>query len=220
MTQPYELTPREWEVAQLALEGKTNKAIAYALHISESTVEFHLKNIYRKVEVGSRTELILKLGKSAVAESADVPQDRRRLNLAQWVIAAREAVSGIGRESTMENVAQGDARSANSLTFAQAIRVCLEKYADFTGLASRSEFWWFALFVLLVTSAFTYASEVAGSIFLIAVLLPLLAAGARRLREAGKSAWWLLFLLAPVGGLVVLVWFWALPPASAPPDDN
>jgi len=106
------------------------------------------------------------------------------------------------------------------MTFPEAIRTCLTKYAEFDGRASRSEFWWFALFVLLVTGALTTLHENAGSIFLIAVLLPFLAAGARRLRDSGKNVWWLLFLLVPVGGIITLGIFWAEPPASKLPDGD
>ncbi len=59
-----ELSRREEEVISLLLQGKSNKQIAYALGISERTVEFHLKNIYDKFQVSSRVELILKLGKN------------------------------------------------------------------------------------------------------------------------------------------------------------
>lgn len=57
-------SPREGDVIRLLLQGKSNKQIAYALGISERTVEFHLNNIFEKMGVGSRVELILKLGKS------------------------------------------------------------------------------------------------------------------------------------------------------------
>jgi len=56
-----QLSRREWEVVKLLLQGKSNKQIAASLHISKRTVEFHLKNIYAKLHVTSRIELILKL---------------------------------------------------------------------------------------------------------------------------------------------------------------
>lgn len=55
---------REKEVARLLMEGKGNKQIALTLGITESTVEYHLKNIYKKLQVSSRTEAVLRLGKS------------------------------------------------------------------------------------------------------------------------------------------------------------
>ena len=51
-----DLTPRELEILQLLMEGKTNKAIATEIYISEKTVEFHLGHIYTKV--GGRTRLM------------------------------------------------------------------------------------------------------------------------------------------------------------------
>lgn len=59
-----ELSQREKDVVQLLLQGKSNKQIALALGISQSTVEYHLKNVYRKLHVTSRTEAVLQLGKS------------------------------------------------------------------------------------------------------------------------------------------------------------
>lgn len=60
----YGLSKREREVVQLLLQGKGNKQIALALGVSASTVEFHLKNVYAKLDVHSRAEAFLKLGKS------------------------------------------------------------------------------------------------------------------------------------------------------------
>ncbi len=51
------LTPREHEVAQLLLTGDSNKIIAAKLHISQPTVGFHTKNLYRKLNIQSRAEL-------------------------------------------------------------------------------------------------------------------------------------------------------------------
>ena len=49
-----DLTPREIEILQLVLIGRTNKAIAAEICVSEKTVEFHLNHIYTKVGVHSR----------------------------------------------------------------------------------------------------------------------------------------------------------------------
>jgi DNA-binding CsgD family transcriptional regulator len=50
------LTKRELELLKLLLQGKSNKQIAAALNISEHTVEFHLRNIYRKLGMSSKAE--------------------------------------------------------------------------------------------------------------------------------------------------------------------
>ena len=223
MAQSPQLSNREQDVVNLLLEGKSNKLIASSLHISERTVEFHLKNIFDKYQVNSRVELVLKLGKSTgkklgdptVGGEGEPAENRERPSSGNWVAPLREAVSIIGKELRMENMLNSKANSeADSSTFFGAIRVCLAKYADFNGRATRSEFWWFALFVTLVTSALVYLCEALGSVFLIAMLLPFLAAGARRLYDMGKSGWWLLYMLVPVGGIVLLGYLWAMPTAE------
>jgi DNA-binding CsgD family transcriptional regulator len=61
MFQPMHFSEREHEVISLLLKGKSNKEMAVALNISVRTVEFHLSNIYTKLEVSSRTEAALRL---------------------------------------------------------------------------------------------------------------------------------------------------------------
>ena len=223
--QPFpRLSRRERETIQLLLEGKSNKLIALDMKVSERTVEFHLKNIYAKFQVRSRMELVLrlkndvnwleseKLGDSTVADPGIFAENGGGLNLSNWVTSLSEAVFRIGKELKMKVSSDSNTDSeTGSITFFESIRKCLTKYADFNGRASRSEFWWFALFVVLCTSALELLNETLGGVFLLAVLLPLLAVGARRLRDSGKSACWLLFLLAPVGGIVTLGILWALP---------
>ncbi|NLB53288.1 MAG: response regulator transcription factor [Syntrophomonadaceae bacterium] len=60
------LTQRELEVLQLVLDGKSNKAIAADLAISENTVKTHVKNILSKYNVSSRSELISTLLKNQI----------------------------------------------------------------------------------------------------------------------------------------------------------
>ncbi len=52
----FSLTPRELEVLQLVASGSSNGEIAQALWVTEQTVKFHLSNVYRKLDVGNRTE--------------------------------------------------------------------------------------------------------------------------------------------------------------------
>jgi DNA-binding CsgD family transcriptional regulator len=64
-----QFSEREKDVVKLLLRGKSNKQIALDLGISTRTVEFHLSNIYAKLNVSSRTEVILKLAKGRLWES-------------------------------------------------------------------------------------------------------------------------------------------------------
>ena len=215
MAQLETLSGREQEVVEQLLEGKSNKEIAAALHISVRTVEFHLKNVYDKLQVGSRTELVLKLRQSTVVNEGQLAENRDAPD--SWATAWKDRVSDIGKELRMKITVDDDTyHEGGALAFHEAIIVCLTKFAEFEGRASRSEFWWFFLFVTLVSGALGYLSEAVASVFVIAMLLPLLAVGARRLRDTGRSPWWLLFLPAPVGGLVILAWLWAMPPAELP----
>src|SRR6185436_5469512 len=72
MNNSVELSKRQQHVVELLLQGKSNRQIGSKLGISESTVEFHLRNIYGKLQVNSRTEAILKLGQSTGAMQAEL----------------------------------------------------------------------------------------------------------------------------------------------------
>jgi DNA-binding CsgD family transcriptional regulator len=52
------LTPRELQVSMLVAEGASNREVATALFLTEKTVEFHLTNVYGKLGVRGRTELV------------------------------------------------------------------------------------------------------------------------------------------------------------------
>jgi uncharacterized membrane protein YhaH (DUF805 family) len=109
-------------------------------------------------------------------------------NKSNLVSSLREAVSKIGMELKIKIALDTNTRDdTNPITFSESIRICLTKYAEFNGRASRAEFWWFALFVLLVALALAYLNEILSSVFLIAILLPFLAAGTRRLRDKRLS---------------------------------
>ncbi len=64
-----QFSKREKDVAKLLLQGKGNKKIALELGISNRTVEFHLSNIYAKLDVNSRSEAILKFTESHLRET-------------------------------------------------------------------------------------------------------------------------------------------------------
>ena len=99
------------------------------------------------------------------------------------------------------------------MNFGQAISTCLSKYATFSGRASRPEFWWFFLFQLLVSLAASMLGDMASALVNLALLVPALAVGARRLHDIGKSGWWQLIMLTVIG-LLVLIYWWAQPAAE------
>ena len=97
------------------------------------------------------------------------------------------------------------------MNFGTAITTGFQKYSEFTGRASRSEFWWFNLFVVLVGLGASALWDVLGWLWFLAIIVPYLAVGVRRLRDAG-FAWQLIFVgLAPVIGTVVMIVLWTQP---------
>jgi uncharacterized membrane protein YhaH (DUF805 family) len=108
-------------------------------------------------------------------------------------------------------------------------RVILERYAQFTGRATRPEFWWYFLanvivyIVLNILIAIASIFWVLYVIYALAVLIPGFAVGIRRLHDTNKSGWWLLIGLIPLIGAIVLIVFWATegnpgPNNYGPPD--
>lgn len=94
---------------------------------------------------------------------------------------------------------------APTRTFPEAIRVCLTKYVDPKGRASRSEYWYFQLFTLLLGAVAGAFSEALGSVANIAMFLPTIAAGARRMHDVGRSGWFQAWFLLPVIGWIVVI---------------
>ncbi|MEW6707524.1 MAG: DUF805 domain-containing protein [Pseudomonadota bacterium] len=101
------------------------------------------------------------------------------------------------------------------MDFSQAVRTCISKYADFNGRASRSEYWWFFLFVFLVSVLLGFVSDVLSGLFCLGMLLPSVAAAARRLHDTDRSGWWQLIWLLPVIGWIWLIVLLALPSQQA-----
>jgi uncharacterized membrane protein YhaH (DUF805 family) len=121
------------------------------------------------------------------------------------------------------------------MSFGEAVRTCLNKYATFDGRATRSEFWWFYLFTIIVTFvvylipfaltliASAFGDNAMGTIFgilaaigfilvfvvAVALIIPSLAVGCRRLHDRGQSGWLQLLLLVPCGNIVLIV-FWIM----------
>jgi uncharacterized membrane protein YhaH (DUF805 family) len=99
------------------------------------------------------------------------------------------------------------------MTFTESIKTCLSNYANFSGRATRSEYWWFVLFIVLVAFVAALVHPALYGIFALAMLFPILGALARRFHDAGYSAWWLLIGFIPVIGSLVQL-FMAVQPSK------
>jgi uncharacterized membrane protein YhaH (DUF805 family) len=99
------------------------------------------------------------------------------------------------------------------MSFADAIKTCLAKYADFSGRARRSEYWFFSLAILLayvVCFVIMAAVRPLGLLLLVVLVLgaivPGLAVSIRRLHDTGRAGVWILVNFIPlVGGIIFLV---------------
>jgi uncharacterized membrane protein YhaH (DUF805 family) len=94
------------------------------------------------------------------------------------------------------------------MTFIDSIRTCFKKYADFTGCASVSEFWWWMLFTIIASIVAEIFSQKLSLAFSVLTFLPSFAVGARRLHDTNRSGWLQLLLLIPIIGWIVLIVFW------------
>jgi uncharacterized membrane protein YhaH (DUF805 family) len=109
------------------------------------------------------------------------------------------------------------------VSFQDAVTTVLtQKYADFSGRARRSEYWWYALAAFVVYSLVYAVSMGIGTMvpyYLVALagLVPGLAVAVRRLHDTGKSGWFVLLGLIPFVGAIVLIVFMAM---DSQPGDN
>lgn len=98
------------------------------------------------------------------------------------------------------------------MTFTQAISSGLRRYVDFKTRSSRSEYWWWSLFSLLVglgTSTFDLMIGVAilNGISSLALFLPGVAVAIRRLHDVNRSGWWFLLAFTVIGILLLIYWY-------------
>ena len=87
----------------------------------------------------------------------------------------------------------------------EATKLALKQYATFTGRTSRPDYWYFVLAVVIVSAALSILSDTLATVLSVLTLVPSLAAGARRLRDAGLSMhnfWW---LALPVVGWIIFI---------------
>jgi len=96
--------------------------------------------------------------------------------------------------------------------------VVKNKYAQFDGRATRSEYWYFTLFfmigyiLLFIIDAFLMQMTglplpILTLIFALGLVIPSIAVAIRRLHDIGKSGWWYLLAIVPIVSLVLIAFF-------------
>jgi uncharacterized membrane protein YhaH (DUF805 family) len=97
--------------------------------------------------------------------------------------------------------------------FSEAVRTCFAKYAEFSGRAPRSEFWFFWLFSIIADLVGEVIDKARGTIIVgviiaLVLLLPTIAVSVRRLHDIDRTGWWYLLVFVPIiGWIVLLVWY-------------
>ena len=104
------------------------------------------------------------------------------------------------------------------------LKVVFDNYANFSGRAQRTEFWWFILVSLIVSAIALAVDRLIGldfppvfTISILAVFVPFLAVSVRRLHDVGKSGWMSLINLIPGIGSIFLFMFFCM---DSVPEDN
>ena len=108
--------------------------------------------------------------------------------------------------------------------FIESINSGFARYVDFSARSSRSEYWFWTLFVILGEIVLSILAGILGTlvsillfVFVIGVFIPSLAVSIRRLHDVGKSGWWIFIALIPIiGTIILLVWF----VSAGEEDDN
>jgi uncharacterized membrane protein YhaH (DUF805 family) len=96
------------------------------------------------------------------------------------------------------------------MSFTESVRNCLGNYANFNGRAGRPQYWWFFLFYVILAVLASIIDTVVGLgvlgfIVFLALIVPSLAVGSRRLHDTGKSGWLQLLGLIPCVGIIILI---------------
>ena len=104
------------------------------------------------------------------------------------------------------------------MNFIEAVQVCFKKYATFGGRARRSEYWWWCLFICLISivagilDAVVFgnpSTEQMGPLEIIinlVIFLPGLTVSVRRLHDIGKSGKWLFIMFTIIGIIPLIYW--------------
>jgi uncharacterized membrane protein YhaH (DUF805 family) len=106
--------------------------------------------------------------------------------------------------------------------FGESIKHVFGNLTNFSGRASRSEFWWFYLFIVIVAAVLSIIASATGAssgsgggvitfIIYVIVILAILSVSVRRLHDSNKSGWLILLNLLPCIGPIILIIFWVQP---------
>ena len=95
--------------------------------------------------------------------------------------------------------------------------LAMKRYAEFSGRSRRSEYWYFLLFVILISIALGIVDGILAAaigfggllsiLFGLGIIIPSLAVSVRRLHDTGRSGWWYLINFVPLIGVIIFIVF-------------
>ncbi len=88
------------------------------------------------------------------------------------------------------------------MNFQTAIRSGFQNYTNFKGRASRAEYWWWALFTVILSILLSSISDSLGNLGSLVTLLPSIAVAIRRVHDVDRAGW---FILVPIYNLVLVL---------------
>lgn len=96
------------------------------------------------------------------------------------------------------------------MSFTEAVTSVFSKFITFDGRARRAEYWYYALFVFIISFISGFFGQFISRAISIVLLLPGISVGVRRLHDTGKSGLWFLISFVPVVGAIVLLVFYLI----------
>ena len=126
------------------------------------------------------------------------------------VIIGSESNGSCGKatkDATSSSTVNRGSELKQEVNFKEAISLCFQNYANFNGRASKGEFWWFFLFIIVGSLITSTLNDNLGLIFNLGTIVPFVAVTTRRLHDTDRSGWLQLLYVIPLLGALVIYYF-------------
>ena len=184
-------------------EEETEDIVDIITREPEPTLPPKVSEKHIKEEVKIKTETKKDIQEEKIVEEKEVKSEE--ITEPESKTTIEEVISKTEDDKLEEEYADAKMEDIN---FFQSFRICFKKFVDFKERASRSEYWWFALFTSIISIPSYLPNEtvqVLSGLGSLIILLPTLAVTVRRLHDINKSGWLVLISLIPLIGAIILL---------------